>query len=103
MLSLLAAGALGGFVRGIVGFVKHQFAYKNVVFKPWYLVSIMGISAFVGLTVTWTIIESGVSSPFLDQINPAIAVIIGYAGGDLIENIYKILVGRTTLYPFPKK
>lgn len=100
---LLLAGAGGGLVRGIVGFLKHQFAYKNVEFKPWYITAIMALSAFVGLTVTWVILQSGLTIPVVEQINPAIAFIVGYAGGDLIENIYKILVGKATLYPLPKK
>lgn len=103
MITLLLAGALGGLVRGIVGFVKHQFAYKNVDFKPWYIASIMALSAFVGLTVTWAIVSSDLEIVALTQINPAIAFIVGYAGGDIIENLYKILVGKTTLYPLPKK
>jgi len=57
----------------------------------------------VGLTVTWAVVSSGLEIVALTQINPAIAFIVGYAGGDLIENIYKILVGKTTLYSLPKK
>ena len=100
---LLLAGAGGGLVRGIVGFLKHQFAYKNVEFKPTYIALIMVLSAFVGLTVTWAIASSSLEIVALSQINPAIAFIIGYAGGDIIENLYKILVGKATLYPLPKK
>lgn len=103
ILTLLLAGAAGGLVRGIVGFVKHQFAYKNVEFKPVYMATIIALSAFVGLTVTWAILKSGLSITVVAQINPAIAFITGYAGGDIIENLYKILVGRVTLYPLPKK
>lgn len=103
ILSLLISGAAGGLVRGIVGFLKHQFAYKNVEFKPFYILSIITLSAFVGLTVTWAIIKSGLSIPVIDSINPAIAFIVGYAGGDLIENLYKILVGKVTLYPLDSK
>lgn len=98
-LSLLLAGAFGGLVRGIVGFLKHQLAYKNVVFKPRYIALTIFLSAFIGLTVTWALVESGLNIPALERTNPAIALIIGYAGGDLIENIYKILVGKGTLYP----
>lgn len=103
LVALLLAGAAGGLVRGIVGFVKHQFAYKNVEFRPWYIGTIITLSAFVGATVTWSILKSGLQIPVVDQINPAIAFIVGYAGGDIIENLYKILVGRATLYPLPKK
>jgi len=100
---LLLAGGAGGLVRGIVGFLKYQFAYKDVEFKPWYITIIMALSGFVGLVVTWAIVASGLKLPVLDQINPALAFIVGYAGGDLIENLYKILVGKTTLYPLPKE
>ena len=95
---LLVAGASGGLVRGIVGFLKHQFAYKNVNFKLEYIASIMLLSALVGLSVTWAVVSSGLEIVALKEINPAIAFIVGYAGGDLIENLYKILVGKTTLY-----
>lgn len=103
ILVLLLAGAAGGLVRGIVGFLKYQFAYKSVEFKPLYIATIMALSAFVGLAVTWAIVASDLSFPFLEQVNPAITFIIGYAGGDLIENLYKILVGKTTLYPSSKE
>lgn len=100
---LLIAGAVGGLIRGIVGFLKYQASYKNVEFKPKYVLVTMFLSAFVGLTVTWALVESGLSIPALKQVNPAIALIIGYAGGDLIENLYKVLVGKNTLYPTTDK
>jgi len=103
MITLLVAGALGGLVRGIVGFLKHQFSYKNVEFKPLYIGSTMLLSSLVGLTVTWSIVYSGLEIVALAQVNPAIAFIVGYAGGDVIENLYKMLVGKTTLYPVTKK
>ena len=99
---LLVAGAAGGLVRGIVGFLKHQFAYKNVEFKPYYITSMMVLSSLVGFAVTWAVVSSGLEIVALAQINPAIAFIVGYAGGDLIENLYKMLVGKATLYPLPK-
>ncbi len=103
LVSLLIAGGFGGLVRGIVGFLKHQFAYKEVSFKPKYITAIMLLSALVGLVVTWSIVKSGLTIAGMEEINPAIAFIVGYAGGDLIENIYKIIAGKTTLYPLSEK
>ena len=103
MILLLIAGAAGGFIRGLVGFIKHQFAYKNVKFESAYFLTMMALSAFIGLVVTWAITASGLQLPIVESINPALAFIIGYAGGDFIENMYKIIVGKATLYPIPKK
>ncbi len=98
MLALLLAGAGGGIVRGLMGLTKHRLAYKDVPFKPWYFFGTVGISAFIGLTVTWAIAGSGIELPFADPINTAIAFIIGYAGGDFIENLYKILLKQPDLF-----
>ena len=103
MFALLVAGAFGGLVRGLVGFTKHQFAYKNVKFEPAYFLSLMLISSAIGLVITWAVASSGLRLPAVDEINPAIAFIVGYAGGDIVENIYKIIVGKTTLFPIPKE
>lgn len=102
MFLLLLAGAGGGLIRGLVGFIKHQFAYKNVKFEPVYFLGMMALSAFVGLVVTWAIASSGLSLPVVEQINPALAFIVGYAGGDFIENIYKIIIKKPTIFPVPQ-
>ncbi len=103
MFTLLFAGAGGGIVRGLMGFIKHQFAYKEVPFRLWYSLSIIGLSAFVGLTVTWAIVGSNLNLPLAQEINPALAFIVGYAGGDFIENLYKILIGKDSLFPAESK
>ncbi|MBI4121545.1 MAG: hypothetical protein HY470_01135, partial [Candidatus Ryanbacteria bacterium] len=32
------------------------------------------------------------------MVTPGIAFIIGYAGGDFIENVYKIIIGKPSVY-----
>ena len=98
MIGLLLAGAGGGVVRGLMGLTKHRLAYKDVPFNPAYFFGTVGISGFVGLTVTWAIAGSGIDLPFANPINTAIAFIIGYAGGDFIENLYKILLKQPDLF-----
>lgn len=102
MINLLLAGAGGGAVRGLMGLTKHRLAYKEVEFKPLYFFGTVAISGFIGLTVTWAIVGSGLTLPFANTINTAIAFIIGYAGGDFIENLYKILLKNPDLFS-PKK
>ncbi|TET84276.1 MAG: hypothetical protein E3J36_01850 [Candidatus Nealsonbacteria bacterium] len=86
----------GGFIRGLVGFIKHQFSYKNVSFKPGYFIGTMAASGIIGLLSVWAIKEVGFT--FSDAFSPALAFIIGYAGGDFIENIYKIIIKKATIY-----
>jgi len=99
--SLLVAGFAGGVVRGLVGFIKYQYSYKNVGFKWWYFLMMVGLSGLVGLAAGW--LASGFVSrdTALAQISNFYAFIAGYAGGDFIENAYKILANKTSLYPLP--
>jgi len=93
---IIIAAFGGGLVRGLVGFIKHQFSYKNVPFRPGYFVGMMMASGIIGLVSVWAIKEIGFT--FQEAFSPALAFIIGYAGGDFVENIYKIIIKKSTLY-----
>jgi hypothetical protein len=97
LTSLLIAGFAGGAVRGLVGFTKHQFAFKEVKFDLPYFLVMMAISGIVGFTVTAAVKGLGVS-PLGLEFGPALAFITGYAGGDFIENLYKILSKTNTFF-----
>jgi len=101
-LTILIAGFGGGALRGLVGFIKHQFSYKNVEFKVPYFLTMMFLSGVVGLLAAITIKETGITFLGIDYLTPALAFIIGYAGGDFLENIYKIIVKKPSLYPGDK-
>ncbi len=94
---LLVAGFGGGVVRGLVGFVKHQYSYKNVGFNIAYFFTMMFISGIVGLLVSAAVRDIA-GAVLTIAYNPSIAFIAGYAGGDFIENLYKILFRKTTLF-----
>lgn len=98
--SILIAGFGGGAVRGLVGFVKHQFSYKNVGFKLPYFLAMLFLSGAIGTVATIAIKELGFT--LLGVFTPALAFIIGYAGGDFIENIYKIIIKKSSLYSLPE-
>ena len=95
---ILIAGFGGGFLRGLVGFIKHQFSYKNVKFDLKYFVGMMFISGVVGLLIAMAIKETGIKFLGSDVLTPALAFIIGYAGGDFLENLYKIIIKKSSLY-----
>ncbi|MFH1412698.1 MAG: hypothetical protein ABIG10_01575 [bacterium] len=84
---ILVSGFAGGMVRGLVGFIKYQYSYKNVGFKLPYFLVMMFLSGIVGL------LSAGAFS-----LGPFYSFIIGYAGGDFIENVYKIIVKKPSLY-----
>ncbi len=102
MSAILLYGALGGVVRGFVGYTKYQFSYKNVPFNLLYFFLIVVLSAVVGSAITWAIDNSGVVLYGIADLNPALAFIVGYAGGDFLENVYKILAQKPFLGPLSK-
>jgi len=56
----------------------------------------------VGLATAWAVKGAGFSFLGLPLITPALAFIIGYAGGDFLENVYKIIVKKPSLYSLPQ-
>ena len=96
MFFIIIAAFGGGVLRGSVGFIKYQFSYKEVKFRPAYFLSMILLSGIVGTVATIAIKEIGFT--LLDSFTPALAFIIGYAGGDFIENVYKIIIKRSSLY-----
>jgi len=96
LIQIFIAAFGGGFFRGLVGYVKHQFSYKNVPFNLKYFLGMMFISGIIGMVATIAIKELGFT--LFGQFTPALAFVIGYAGGDFIENIYKIIIKKSNFY-----
>ena len=86
----------GGMVRGLVGFIKHQYSYKNVKFDLSYFIGMMFMSGMVGLLSAAAVNQIGLT--FLGSFTPALGFIVGYAGGDFIENVYKIIIKKSNIY-----
>ncbi len=93
---LLIAGFFGGVVRGLVGFIKHQFSYKNTPFKLTYFLGMSFISGVIGMVSASAVKEVGFNLEGL--FTPALSFIIGYAGGDFLENIFKIILKKSSFF-----
>ncbi len=97
-LSYIIMGLLGGILRGLVGYTKYLTAYKKVKFNLLYFSITIGISALVG----------GISGYLFENImagmvmNNFYAFIAGYAGGDFIENAFRIIFKKPTLFKLPE-
>lgn len=92
--SILISGFGGGVVRGILGYLKHQYDYKNVGFDVKYFFGISFLSGIIGLLTAVAISEAGIIKS-INEFSPAIAFIIGYAGGDFLDGIYKIILQQS--------
>ncbi len=92
---LLLAGFFGGVVRGLVGFLKHQLSYKSVPFDLKYFLGMSFISGVIGLMASISIKEVGLT--LNGTFSAALSFIIGYAGGDFIESVYKIILDKVKL------
>lgn len=99
-LTVLIAGFCGGLIRGLVGFVKYQFSYKKVEFRWGYFLSMMLISGVIGLTASWVIMNV-IDKDATENIILVYSFVAGYAGGDFIENAFKIILKKPSLYPLP--
>jgi hypothetical protein len=94
-LSILIAGFGGGVVRGLMGFLKNQYNYKNSGFSVPYFFAMVFLSGIVGVLTAVAIKYSFISLEGISYVSPSIAFIIGYAGGDFLEGVYKIMIKKS--------
>ncbi len=102
-MSFLVAGFFGGLLRGGVGLAKYMTSYKDVEIRPYYFLGAVLLSGIVGYVSAW--IAQDVAKIFLElsSIPLSFAVVAGYAGGDFIENIFKIGMKDPNLFEIGKK
>lgn len=103
MLTFFFAGFLGGVIRGILGITKHVLSYKDVKMRWLYFSSLALISGLIGLVAAWIVQQMGISLMEIEVLSPAIALIVGYAGGDFLENIFKVIIKKPILFEQEKK
>jgi hypothetical protein len=96
MITIIVSSFGGGLLRGLVGLVKHQLSYKEAKFRLFYSLALLFVSGAIGSVATLAIKEVGFN--LLGSFTPALAFIIGYAGGDFIENIYKIIIKKSSIW-----
>jgi len=84
---ILLAGLTGGVIRGLTGYMKYSLSYKDVKFNPTYFAFVVIISGLIGLVVGYAFDGSF-----------TIALVAGYAGGDFLENVYKMITKKTDIF-----
>ncbi len=91
-MSFFFFGFLGGIIRGTVGLIKYFQSYKDVEIRPKYFTGTILISGLIGLAAAWITHDMGISFLGLEKLPLSLALIIGYAGSDFLENIFKIII-----------
>lgn len=97
MTAFIIAGFIGGLLRGGLGVAKYSLSYKDVTLRPWYFGGTVALSGVLGGVAAWITNDLGVAFLGVERLSPAIALIIGYAGGDFLENIAKMLFKKQDL------
>jgi zinc transporter ZupT len=97
-ITFIVMGLLGGIIRGLVGFTKYLTSYKGVKFNWAYFGITVGVSGLVGGISGW--IFNGIMGA--DAMNQFYAFIAGYAGGDFLENSFRVLFKQPTMFKLPQ-
>lgn len=92
-ISIILAGFGGGAVRSITGYYK-SLSFNNPKFDVKYFVMMILLSGFIGLVAAVVTKELDISILGISGFTPAIAFLVGYAGGDLLDNLYKIIIRK---------
>jgi hypothetical protein len=93
-IAIILAGFGGGAVRSIVGYYKSS-SFENPSFDIKNFVLMILLSGFIGLIAAVVTKELDLSILGLSgTFTPAVAFLVGYAGGDLLDNLYKIFLRK---------
>ena len=92
MFLILLSGFAGGALRGLIGLIKHRLSYKKVPFRWKYFLGMIVVSGIIGFTVVAAVQDIGFN--IQGVFSWSLALIIGYAGGDFLENMYKMIINK---------
>ena len=102
-INFFIAGLFGGLLRGGMGLFKYMTSYKDVEIRPYYFAGMVILTGVVGWVSAWVAGDALRIFLELDSVPLSFAVVAGYAGGDLIENIFKIIIQEPQLFKVGKK
>ena len=95
-IAIILAGFGGGAVRSIAGYYKST-SFANPSFDIKNFILMILLSGFIGLIAAVVTKELDLSILGLSgTFTPAVAFLVGYAGGDLLDNLYKIFLRKPT-------
>lgn len=102
-LSFFVAGLFGGILRGGMGLFKYTTSYKDIEIRPYYFTGMVLLTGIVGWISAWVVKDALAIFMEVEYVPLSFALVAGYAGGDLIENLFKIAVGEPQLFEIGRK
>ncbi len=102
-ISFFSAGLIGGLLRGGMGLFKYMTSYKDVKIRPYYFAGMVFLTGVIGWVSAWVARDALRIFLELDTVPVSFALIAGYAGGDLIENVFKIALKEPNLFEVGEK
>ena len=102
-MNFFIAGLLGGLLRGGMGLFKYITSYKDVEIRLSYFTGMIILTGIIGWVSAW--IARDALAIFLEIESPPLsfALVAGYAGGDFIENLFKIATKQPQLFEIGEK
>lgn len=97
-LSFFLAGLCGGLLRGGMGLFKYTTSYKDVKIRPYYFGGMVILTGVIGWVSAWVARDMLRIFLELETVPLSFAIIAGYAGGDFIENVFKIAMKEPNLF-----
>ena len=90
-------------LRGLVGLFKYITSYKDVEIRPYYFGGMVLVTGVVGWAAAWVARDILQIFLELETVPLSFALVAGYAGGDLIDNLVKIAMREPQLFEIGKK
>ncbi len=102
-MDFLLAGFFGGLLRGGMGLFKYTTSYKDVEIRPYYFLGMVIFTGIIGWVSAWVVRDALDIFLEVKVIPLSFALVAGYAGGDFIENLFKIAMKEPQLFEVGRK
>ncbi len=86
-----------------MGLFKYTVSYKDIQIRPYYFSGMVILTGVIGWICAW--IARDAIDIFLEvkDVPVSFALVAGYAGGDFIENVFKIAMKEPHLFKIGDK
>ncbi len=102
-MEFLIAGFIGGLLRGGMGLFKYTTSYKDIEIRPLYFGGMVLLTGIIGWVSSWIVKDALDIFLEVKEVPLSFAIVSGYAGGDFIENVFKIAMKEPQLFELGKK